>query len=137
MRLVNCREVLLAGSVVLGLGACHAALGTSATNEAASNPEHSAMSICRDALPGEHVVSATQTTVRSVRAWGYMGPVQRHPLRNAFAGAAGDERAVWCWTRDGPRTVNAYAAHPRYGAVHAITIEGPQRGTPHGSPNVP
>ena len=92
---------------------------------------------CRLALPGRDVVSATRTTVGDLRAWGYGGPVQKHPLGSVFPSAAPSEPAIWCWTRDATDSYTAWGAHARDAAGRAITVIGPTDQVPVGPPKIP
>ena len=93
--------------------------------------------LCRQALPDRDVVSATVTTVGNLRAWGYGGPVQKHPLGNVFPSAAPSDPAVWCWTRDAVDSYTAWGAHAPDAAGRAITVIGPTDQIPVGAPVVP
>ncbi len=104
-----------------------------ATTPSGSDPS----ALCRRALPGHLVVSATWTTVGEVRSWGYGGPVQKRPLSAAFASAAPGDQAAWCWTRESRESYTAWAVRAPADAVRAITVNGPTEVTPAGPPRIP
>ncbi len=135
MQTVRSWGPVVVAAVLAGCAAAPAAL------PAAPSAGPSAQSLCRDALPGHHVVSGTWTTVGAVRTW-IRGGVQQqkdlYPLARAFPSAAPLGPAAWCWTRDEPDTDVAWAVLPQAPPVHAISITcqgcGASRPTPSGAP---
>jgi hypothetical protein len=125
--------------LALALGGCAAAPGSGPTAPPTTAPPtvvDDALAACRLALPGQDVVSATESTVDSLRAWGYGGPVAKHPLANAFPSAAPTDDAMWCWTR---QAADDYVAWGVWGttAVRAIGLVGPTTTIPSGPPIIP
>jgi hypothetical protein len=96
-----------------------------------------AQAICRTALPGRTVVSASGTSVGQLRAYQYGGPVAHRPLAGSFPEAPGSGKAEWCWTRDTLETLSAWGVRSGEPPIRAMTITGPSTGIPAGAPIVP
>jgi hypothetical protein len=127
-------------ALLVGLGGCTRDRDTSpGTGLDASTPATTTdpLGLCRQALPDRDVISATRTTVGDLRAWGYSGPLQKHPLGNAFPASAPTEPAAWCWTREAVDSYTAWGVHAPDLAERAITVTGPTDEIPAGPPIIP
>jgi len=122
------RLMLAAGSAVLLLAGC--------TQHSAKrvDPESDAMKLCRTALSGAKVASATLTTVREVRALRGGPTVLLAP--SALPGAAVNAQAAWCWVSNGSGSWASYAVSKGNVPVRTATIGGTTL-APSGAPRIP
>jgi hypothetical protein len=122
---------------LMATGSCAAATAPDrAGHSTAAASSGDALTVCRQALPSLHVVSGTWTTVGELRSWGY-GPMDRHPLADAFPSAGPADQAAWCWTIDAPDSYTAWGVRTPHGAQRAMTVTGPTKNIPSGAPVVP